>query len=65
MDLILSAYSDARLADLDDADLDLYEVLLEEIDHDIYAWVSGQAASPQQYAAMIGDIQAHFQPLTK
>ena len=58
MDLILSAYADARLADMDDAGLDGYDALLEENDHDLYQWVSGQVAPPDRHAALIVDIQS-------
>lgn len=58
MDLILSAYAEARLGGMDDAGLDGYDALLEENDHDLYQWVSGQAAPPARHAALIGDIRA-------
>lgn len=56
MDLILMAYADNRMADLDDTALDLYEALLEENDHDLYQWVSGQAPTPAQYLDLVTDI---------
>jgi antitoxin CptB len=34
MDLILGAYADAKLAELDPAVLDTYDVMLSENDHD-------------------------------
>ena len=36
--------------------LDLYEALLEESDHDLYQWVTGQVAAPTKYADLIADI---------
>lgn len=56
MDLILKTYADLRLSDLDDAALDDYERLLEESDHDLYAWVSGQSTPDAEHAALINDI---------
>ncbi|PRY93962.1 antitoxin CptB [Donghicola tyrosinivorans] len=56
MDLILMAYADNRMADLDAPALDLYEALLEENDHDLYQWVSGQAPTPSQYLDLVTDI---------
>ena len=44
MDLILSAYAEARLPQMDDAGLTLYDQVLNENDHDLYLWVSGQLA---------------------
>ncbi len=59
MDLILSRFADDTLADLSEGDLDLYEALLAENDQDLYQWVSGQAAAPPRFAALIGRIAAH------
>lgn len=58
MDILMSRFAAARLAGLSDGDLDLYDALLEENDHDLYQWVSGQVAAPVQYRAMIDDIAA-------
>tara|TARA_R110002094_G_scaffold142034_1_gene132535 strand:- start:1246 stop:1521 length:276 start_codon:yes stop_codon:yes gene_type:complete len=58
MDLILSAYADARLGDMTDDDLALYDRMLNENDHDLYQWVTGQGAAPSPYAAMMADIQS-------
>ncbi len=44
MDLILGPYADGPLAALEAPELDAYEVLLEQPDPDLYAWVSGVAA---------------------
>ena len=56
MDLILSAYASAHLAAMSEADLDLYEALLEESDHDLYRWVSGQDHAPDNFAGLIAEI---------
>ena len=46
MDLILSAYADANLANMDEAGLRLYDSLLDENDQDLYQWVTGQIDPP-------------------
>ncbi|WP_116598625.1 succinate dehydrogenase assembly factor 2 [Primorskyibacter marinus] len=56
MDILLSRYADARLAQLDSAQLDRYEALLGENDQDLYQWVSGQKAAPEALAVLIEDI---------
>lgn len=56
MDIILMRYAQTRLDALDADQLDIYDALLEENDHDLYQWVSGQVAPPAHYAAMIDDI---------
>lgn len=53
MDLILTRFADAELACLGAAELDLYEELLSENDHDLYAWVSGAAPVPARYGPLI------------
>lgn len=56
MDILLSRYADIRLAEMDDAELDLYEALLNENDQDLYQWVSGQKPAPDRFAGLIDDI---------
>ncbi len=65
MDLILSAFSQAHLADLSEAELVLYDALLAENDHDIYGWVGGQFAVPSQYADLIGRIAQGAEGVTR
>lgn len=56
MDLILTRFSETRLAALDNATLDLYDALLSENDHDIYQWVSGQKSAPERFSALVSEI---------
>ena len=56
MDLILGAWSDAHLVELDEETLAQYEALLSENDQDLYLWVSGQAAAPPEFEALIDRI---------
>lgn len=65
MDLILTAFSEARLAGLDAAELALYDALLSENDHDLYQWVSGQTEEPEQYRPLMGMIREGAVGLTK
>jgi antitoxin CptB len=59
MDLILSAFADDTVALMSPDDLDLYDALLWENDHDLYQWVSGQVPTPDRYLALITRIAAH------
>ncbi len=61
MDMILSAFADHALAEMQDGDLDVYETLLGENDHDIYAWVSGRDMPPDHYKELLGMIRQVFQ----
>lgn len=56
MDLLLGSFFDASGATLASADLDLYEALLEENDHDIYAWIAGRAVAPDAYLGLLARI---------
>ena len=59
MDVILSRYCEARLAVLEGGALDRYEALLDENDHDLYRWISGQEDAPEALRPAILDIRAH------
>ncbi|UWQ20803.1 succinate dehydrogenase assembly factor 2 [Jannaschia sp. W003] len=56
MDLILGGYADAELAGMDDDALALFEAVLGEADHDLYAWVAGQSEPPPRYAALLAEM---------
>ena len=45
-DLVLGPFADARLETLDTAQLDEFELLLEQPDPDLYAWITDQAPAP-------------------
>ena len=60
MDLILSAYADARLEDMSEGELNLFDQLLGENDQDLYAWVTGQSPAEAAFAAMIEEIAANY-----
>ncbi|PRD41384.1 succinate dehydrogenase assembly factor 2 [Phyllobacterium phragmitis] len=49
MDLILGQYADEYIAELSDTDLDEYERLMEVLDRDLLQWVTGEAATPEEY----------------
>lgn len=66
MDLILGAFAQSRLPGLDAQTLDAYEALLQENDHDLYAWITarigaggGQGRGPAAYGALLDSIAAH------
>ncbi len=47
-DILLGQFAEAHLADMTDKELDQFEALLAENDHDIYGWVVGhQALEPR------------------
>ncbi len=56
MDLILGPFADAELPGLAEADLEIYDLLLDENDQDLLPWVLGQAPAPAALSAMIARI---------
>lgn len=58
MDLILGHWSDAHLAELGLAELEVYDAMLSENDHDLYGWVTGKSQAPEAFAPLIARIAA-------
>jgi antitoxin CptB len=56
MDLVLGPWSDAHLAGLALAELEVYEALLDENDQDLMAWILGQDTAPAQIAPLLARI---------
>jgi antitoxin CptB len=48
-DLLLGRFAARHVARLTEAQLARYEALLEESDHDLFAWLSGQRPVPQRH----------------
>ncbi|MCK0097634.1 succinate dehydrogenase assembly factor 2 [Yoonia sp. F2084L] len=65
MDLILSAFADAHLADFSDEALMVYDQLLSENDHDIYGWVGGQLPTPAAYLDLVTQIATGAEGVTR
>jgi len=65
MDLILMGFSQAHLAELNEAELAVYDRLLSENDHDLYQWVSGLGHEPEEYKSLMDSIRAGAVGVTK
>lgn len=53
-DLILGPFAAANLAQMNDAQLDEFEIFLDENDNDIWDWVSGKSLpSNERYKSLI------------
>jgi antitoxin CptB len=59
MDLLFGPYADTALASLPPEDLDAFEALLEENDHDLYAWLSGARPADPRHASALARVAAH------
>jgi antitoxin CptB len=60
MDLVLSRFAETGLSGLSEAELDLYETLLDENDQDLMAWITGQAPVPPAFAPLLGRIAGGY-----
>ena len=49
MDLTMGRFADAELRDLPEADLDDLEILLDLPDRDVFSWLTGELALPQEF----------------
>lgn len=57
MDIILTKFSETEVAQLNDAELDCYDAMLHENDHDLYQWVTGQVEAPDEFSALISKVK--------
>lgn len=48
-DLFFGRFADRHLMTLDPSQLDRYEALLQESDHDLWAWLSGRTPVPTEH----------------
>ncbi|PTW60012.1 antitoxin CptB [Breoghania corrubedonensis] len=49
MDLLLGGYVEARIGDLEDAELDRLEHLMDAADADLLDWLTGRKPVPTEY----------------
>ncbi len=49
MDLLLGSFADAHLHAFSDAQLDIYEAVLEFSDPDLYNWITGNEPLPVEH----------------
>ena len=49
LDLVLGQFAERHLAAMDAAEMALYEAILDENEHDIYAWLAGREAVPVEH----------------
>lgn len=62
-DLILGGFVKANAFDMTDAEIEWFEHLLSEKDHDIYDWISGTQPTPENYQTELFERLCSFKPL--
>ncbi len=64
-DILVGGFADEAIAGMSHEELDAFEALLSENDHDIYAWVMGtREAPPDIHAKLIAKMRA-FDPVRR
>ena len=56
MDMVLGPYAEAHLGAMGEAELQLYDALLEENDQELITWVMGTGPVPDRFAGLMGQI---------
>ena len=60
-DLLLGRFADRHVMSLEPAQLDRYEALLRESDHDLLAWIAGRAPVPARHDHDVFDLLRRFE----
>ncbi len=67
MDLILGGFAEAKVADLSEAELDDFEILLDAPDRDVFGWVTGEFETPERFSRglfqKICAFHTHLKPI--
>ncbi|NQV48449.1 MAG: succinate dehydrogenase assembly factor 2 [Rhodospirillaceae bacterium] len=61
-DILLGGFASACIGELNDAELDAFEVLMEQSDIDVLKWVTGKAPVP---GAFDGPLMQHIKKFNK
>ena len=59
-DILLGGFADAHLAQLGSAEVEAFEALLDQSDHDVYAWVTGVKEPPEAFRGALMDSMRAF-----
>jgi len=62
-DMILGGYAKAHIGTMTDAEVIMFEDLLNAKDHDIYGWIMGTLAVPANYDTPLLDRLRAFNPI--
>ena len=69
MDLVLGSFAESEIAGLSGPELDEFEVIMAEEDHDLHAWITGAQVLPDAFDtplfARVAAYKPDFSPVTK
>jgi antitoxin CptB len=61
-DLILGPFADQHAPSFSDEEMSAFEVLLDQLDHDLYAWIIGSAETPPEFDHAVMRRLKDFRP---
>ncbi len=68
MDLVFGQFAEEEIAALSDAELDEFEAIMGEDDHDLHAWITGAKSLPEHLQtplfARVASYRPDFDPVT-
>jgi len=64
-DLILGPFADSHADSMSPEQLDEFEALLEQSDHDIYGWIVGRAPTPPRFETELMARLRAFDPSSR
>ncbi|WP_312407769.1 succinate dehydrogenase assembly factor 2 [Rhizobium sp.] len=69
MDLVFGSFAEAEIAKLSDTELDEFEAIMGEDDHDLHAWITGAQPLPADrdtpLFARVAAYKPDFSPVTE
>ena len=60
LDLVLGQFGEKYLPTMSENDIDLFEAIINENEHDIYAWLAGREPTPEQHENHIMTMILNF-----
>ena len=60
LDMVLVQFSEKYLPTMSENDIDLFEAIINENEHDIYAWLAGRERVPEQHENHIMNMILNF-----
>lgn len=65
VDLHFGQFAERHLGQLSTAELDQYEALLDEADHDVWAWLTGARHVPARHDNRVFRLLQGYEPKTR
>lgn len=62
MDLVFGQFAEQEIGTLSDTDLDEFEAIMDEDDHDLHSWVTGAKPTPAHRQTPLFDRIASYRP---